>query len=155
MNKILKFIASLAVPFIAGAIGSLATFPNISSWYMSLEKPFFNPPNWLFGPVWTILYVFMGISLYLFWTSTSKGDKTKAFIAFGVQITLNTLWSVFFFGLHSPVGGLIIILGLLVALAMTIRYFWKFSKVGSYLLVPYLLWTTFATVLNISIVVLN
>jgi len=155
MSKILKFIISIVIPFIAGGIGSLATFPNVSTWYATLEKPFFSPPNWIFGPVWTLLYVLMGVSLYLLWTSTRKGDKTKAFMAFGIQIALNTLWSVFFFGLHAPVGGLITIVILLISIALTIRYFWHFSKMASYLLLPYLLWVSFATILNIAIVALN
>ncbi len=155
MNKVLKFIISIAIPFIAGSIGSLATFPNITSWYATLEKPLFSPPNWLFGPVWTLLYVLMGVSLYLFWTSKSKGVKTNAFIAFGIQVVLNTLWSVVFFGFHSPIGGIIVIVLLLAAIAFTIRYFWHFSKTASYLLLPYILWVGFATVLNISIVAIN
>jgi benzodiazapine receptor len=97
----------------------------------------------------------MGISLYLLWTSGNKGSKTKAFIAFGIQIVLNTLWSVIFFGLHSPPGGIIVILLLLTAIIFTIRYFWHFSKAASYLLLPYLLWVSFATILNIAIVALN
>lgn len=155
MNKILKFIISITIPFIAGGIGSLATFPNIASWYASLEKPVFSPPNWLFGPVWTLLYILIGISLYLFWKSRTKGSKTNAFIAFGIQIILNTLWSVVFFGFHSPIGGVIVILLLLASIVFTIRYFWYFSKAASYLLLPYLLWVSFATALNIAIVVLN
>lgn len=155
MNKILKFVVSLAIPFVAGGIGSLATFANIASWYATLEKPLFSPPNWLFGPVWTLLYICIGISLYLLWVSRAKGNKTKAFVAFGIQIVLNTLWSVVFFGLHSPVGGLVVILLLLTAIILMIRYFWSFSKAASYLLFPYFLWVGFATILNVSIVVLN
>ena len=155
MNKVLKFLISIAIPFIAGGIGSLATFPNIASWYAALEKPLFSPPNWLFGPVWTLLYVLMGLSLYLLWTSRAKGIKTNAFIAFSIQIVMNALWSIVFFGFHSPIGGLVVILLLLIAIAFTIRYFWHFSKIASYLLLPYFLWVSFATVLNIAIITLN
>lgn len=155
MKRIFKFIVSILAPFAAGAIGSLATFPNIPTWYAALEKPIFSPPNWLFGPVWTLLYVFMGISLYLVWTHPTKQDKTKAFIAFGAQLVLNALWSIVFFGLQSPIGGLAAIVGLLVAIVVTIYFFWRISKPASYLLVPYLLWVSFATVLNGAIIALN
>lgn len=155
MNKILKFTVSIATPLLAAVIGSLATFPNIQTWYATLEKPTFSPPNWIFGPVWSLLYILMGISLYVVWTHPEKQNKTKAFIAFGVQLILNVLWSVIFFGLHSPIGGLVIILGLLIAIIITMFFFWRFSKPASYLLIPYLLWVCFATILNGAIVILN
>jgi len=155
VNRILKLTISIAIPFIAGAIGNFATLPNITSWYAMLEKPVFNPPNWIFGPVWTLLYALMGMSLYLVWTSRLKQVKTKAFVAFGIQLVLNILWSMAFFGLHSPIGGLIIILGLTVAIVLTMRFFWRFSRMAVYLLIPYLLWVCFATTLNSAIVVLN
>lgn len=155
MKKALKLIASIIVPFIAAGIGNLATIPNIPSWYAVLEKPVFSPPNWVFGPVWTVLYLLMGISLYLLWTQPSKRDKTKAFVAFGAQLILNTLWSIVFFGLHSPIGGVVVILALLIVIIVTMRYFWHFSKPAAYLLVPYILWVSFATVLNTSIALLN
>lgn len=155
MNRTLKLIVSLVIPVIAGAVGSLATLPNIQVWYATLEKPLFSPPNWVFGPVWTILYICMGVSLYLVWTSTVRQNKTKAYVAFGIQLILNMLWSIVFFGLHSPVGGLIVITGLLAAIAMTIRFFWRFSKPASYLLIPYFLWVCFATVLNGAVAILN
>jgi translocator protein len=155
MNKILKLVTSIIVPFIAAAIGNLATIPSIPTWYATLEKPFFSPPNWVFGPVWTVLHLLMGISLYMLWTQSSKKDKTKAFVTFGAQLILNTLWSIVFFGLHSPIGGVVVILVLLMVIIVTMRYFWHFSKPATYLLVPYILWVSFATVLNISIALLN
>jgi len=154
-NKITAFISSLAIPLVVGTIGSLATLPNITSWYSYLNKPSFNPPNWLFGPVWTFLYLLMGVSLYLLWIQPSKKNKTKAFTLFGLQLTLNLLWSLVFFGLHSIIGGGIIIVALLVAIIVTMRLFWEFSKVASLLLLPYLLWVSFATVLNGAIFALN
>ena len=155
MNKILKLVASIIIPFVAAGIGNLSTIPNIPTWYATLEKPFFSPPNWVFGPVWTLLYLLMSLSLYLLWTQPSKKDKTKAFIVFGTQLVLNTLWSIVFFGLHSPIGGMIVILGLLAAIIITMRYFWRFSKTATYLLVPYLLWVSFATILNTAVAFLN
>lgn len=155
MNKVLKLVVSIVIPFVAAGVGNLATIPNISSWYTTLEKPFFNPPNWVFGPVWTLLYLLMGLSLYLLWTQPSKKDKTKAFIAFGIQLALNTLWSIVFFGLHSPVGGMVVIVGLLATIIVTMRYFWGFSKLAAYLLLPYILWVSFATILNTAIALLN
>lgn len=153
--KVLKLAASLAISFSAAAIGSLVTIPNIPTWYAALEKPFFNPPNWVFGPTWTILYIFIGISLYLVWIAETKDSKQKAYIIFGIQMTLNALWSLVFFGLHQLWPGLIVILALLISIALTIKYFWKFSRWASYLLVPYILWVSFAACLNLALALLN
>src|SRR5690348_5991083 len=118
--KILKLILSIVLSFSAAAIGNIATIPNIPSWYQTLEKPFFNPPNWVFGPVWTVLYTLIGISLYLIWTSPAKESKTKAYYAFAAQLALNTLWSIVFFGLHNIALGLGIILLLIISILITI-----------------------------------
>ena len=155
MPKLIKLILSLLIPFVAAGIGSIATSANIPTWYADLEKPFFNPPNWLFGPVWTLLYALMGISLYLVWTARYKKSKQLAFIMFGVQLLLNTTWSLVFFGLHSPWAGLAVIILLLAGIFATIRLFWPISKTAAYILIPYATWVTFATVLNISIALLN
>lgn len=156
INKLVKLVAAILVSFAAGAIGSLATTANIPTWYADLEKPFFSPPNWVFGPVWSLLYLLMGISLYLVWTA--KGEKVlkqKAYIAYGVQLALNTLWSLVFFGLHAPWAGVVIIVLMIVAIVATMKSFWPLSKTATYLLVPYLAWVSFATLLNISIALLN
>lgn len=153
--KLLKLISSLGISFAAGAIGSLATISSIPSWYATLEKPFFNPPNWLFGPVWTVLYVLIGISLYLVWVERTKKSKRNAYTVFAVQLILNALWSLVFFGLQQPWLGLVVIFGLDAMVVVTI---WKFSKVkkaAAYLLIPYLAWISFATILNLSIALLN
>lgn len=155
MNRLAKLAISLALPFSAGAIGSLATIPNIPIWYAALEKPFFNPPNWVFGPVWTLLYILIGISLYLVWASPAKKTKRTAYTLFGVQIALNTLWSVIFFGMHLPWVAVVVIVALLIAIVATIREFWHYSRLASYVLMPYVAWVSFATVLNISIALLN
>ena len=155
MHSIVKFLFSIAISFAAGGIGSLATAPNIPTWYAALEKPFFNPPNWVFGPVWTLLYVLMGISLYLVWTSKGKVSKQTAYKLFGAQLILNALWSIVFFSLHQPWMAVIVIAGLLVVLLFTAREFAGYSKVAAWLLVPYIAWVCFASTLNIGVALLN
>lgn len=155
MNKIWKLVVSILLAAAAGAIGSLATVANIPTWYALLEKPAFNPPNWIFGPVWTLLYLLMGISLYLVWTAKYKRNKKPAFTAFGVQLVLNTAWSLAFFGMHSPWAGLAVIIALWASITVTMRLFWPISRTAAYLLAPYLLWVSFATILNIAIAALN
>ncbi|MBW2980789.1 tryptophan-rich sensory protein [Candidatus Woesearchaeota archaeon] len=152
MKKTWKLIISILIPFLASAIGGFFTANSVSTWYVSLNKPSFNPPNWVFGPVWTILYLMMGISLYLVWIK--KADK-KAFIAFGVQMFLNALWSVLFFGMQMPFYALIEIVFLWVAILTTIFYFYRINKTSAYLLIPYILWVSFAAVLNFFLHVLN
>lgn len=147
-------IISILISQLAGVIGTLFSTPAIPIWYATLEKPFFSPPNVVFGPVWITLYTLMGISLFLVWTSKSK-KKERALSYFFVQLGLNTLWSYLFFGLQSPLLGLVGILGLLVAIIVTIREFRKISKNAAYLLYPYLAWVTFATLLNFFIWLLN
>lgn len=132
------------------------TYPAITSWYASLDKPAFTPPNGLFGPVWTVLYALMGVALYLVWTSTRRQDaKHTAFVAFGVQLVLNVLWSVVFFGLQRPDMALMIIVALWAAIAITIYFMLPVSRKAAYLMAPYLAWVTFAAALNIGIVSLN
>lgn len=155
MNRVIKFIISIGVSLGAGAVGSLATVPNIPTWYATLEKPIFNPPNWVFGPVWTLLYILMGISLYLVWTSKSKQSKQLAYIFFGLQLLLNTLWSIIFFGLQQPWLAVIVIVMLLLAIIATIQAFSKFSRTAALLLAPYVAWVSFATILNLSVAILN
>lgn len=155
MLKIIKLIVSLAISFAAAAVGSLATFPNITTWYAALNKPFFSPPNWVFGPVWTILYTLLGISLYLVWNSRYKQTKKPAFAIFGVQLALNALWSLVFFGLHWPWGGVIIIALLLASIVVNIKMFWPISKPAAYLLLPYAAWVSFATLLNLAVAWIN
>lgn len=152
MEKIWKLIISLILPFLAMSIGGLFTASSVSAWYIELQKPGFNPPSWVFGPVWAILYLLMGISLYLIWVN--KFNK-PAFIAFGVQLFLNVLWSIIFFGMKLPLLAFIEIILLWVAILTTIIYFYRLNKISAYLLIPYLLWVSFATVLNFFIFYLN
>ncbi|MBW2984102.1 tryptophan-rich sensory protein [Candidatus Woesearchaeota archaeon] len=154
MKKIWKLIISLILPFLASAIGSLFTSTSVSTWYVDLVKPSFNPPSWVFGPVWTILFLLMGIAFYLVWVEKSKNKKT-AFLAFGVQLFLNALWSVLFFGLQKPLFAFIEIIFLWTVILITIIYFYRINKVSSYLLIPYLLWVSFAAVLNFFLYILN
>ncbi len=152
MKKIWKLIISIMLPFLASIIGGLFTESSASSWYATLIKPPFNPPSWVFGPVWTILYLLMGISLYLVWAK--KYDRTS-FMFFGVQLFLNALWSILFFGMKSPFYAFIEIIFLWVAILITTFYFYKINKISAYLLIPYILWVSFAAVLNFSIFILN
>lgn len=153
-NKVVIFIFCVSVPFLAGFIGSYFTMDAIPNWYAGLNKPSFNPPNWIFGPVWSTLYLLMGISFYKVWTSNS--DMKKIAIAiFSVQIVLNTLWSILFFGLQNPVVafGEIIILWIMIILNIVV--FYRINKISGLLLIPYLLWVSFASFLNYSIMILN
>lgn len=145
-----KLIISLIIPQLAGVVGSLFTMNSISSWYITLEKPEFTPPNSVFGPVWITLYFLMGISLYLVWTSKKLKSRTPMII-FGIQMFLNAIWSIVFFGLQSPVFGLFIILVLWSIIAATIWSFWKVSKLAAYMLLPYIIWVSIATYLNYGI----
>lgn len=150
-----RFFLSLAIVSVAAWVGSMATLPSINNWYAGLEKPFFNPPNWVFGPVWTVLYLLMAISLYLVWSAKTARSKRLALGAFLVQLALNTAWSVVFFGLHQPWTGVAVIVVMWLAIAVTMVAFWPISKLATYLLAPYIAWVSFATGLNISIAMLN
>ena len=148
--------AAIAVCLLAGVIGSVFTMPAIPGWYASLNKPSFSPPSWLFGPVWTILYLLMGISAYLVWKNGLQAPNVKSALSiFGVQLALNLLWSILFFGLHSPFAGLVCIVLLWVSIALTIVAFNRISRKAALLLVPYILWVTFAALLNFTVWQLN
>ena len=154
--RFLKLSASIIICLSAGAIGSVFTSSSVGSWYRTLNKPPFNPPAWVFAPVWTLLYIMMGISLFLAWTG-EKGLQLKkmALSMFCVQLFLNILWSFFFFGKENPLLAFIAIILLWIAIIFTITLFKKISALSSYLLAPYLLWVTFASVLNYSIFIMN
>lgn len=156
MKNISKLLISIAVCQLVAAAGSIVTIPAISTWYITLRKPGFSPPDWVFAPVWTILFLLMGISAYLIWAKGLKHEGVKmALLAFLIQLGLNFLWSFIFFGLHSPLLALFEIVILWLTILMTILLFIKISKLASYLLIPYILWTTFAVFLNLFIVFLN
>ena len=156
VRDIWKLVVSIVACLAAGAIGSIFTRQAIPTWYATLEKPAFNPPNWLFAPVWTLLYIMMGVAAFLVWRKGLENKQVRiALIIFLVQLVLNTLWSVAFFGLQSPAYGLVVIELLWLAILFTAFSFYRISRVASVLLWPYLLWVTFAAVLNSSIWLLN
>lgn len=156
MRDIFTFLICISLCLAAGGLGSLFTAPAIPTWYEGLQKPSFNPPNWLFAPVWTVLYILMGISLFLIWRKDGKNSKSKAAkIVFSVQLVLNTLWSILFFGLKIPLLAFIEILILWIAILVTIFLFYPKSKLASFLLIPYILWVSFASFLNGIIMILN
>lgn len=150
-----RLIVSLLLPFVAGAIGSVFTFSEITSWYANLIKPVWNPPNWLFGPVWTILYLMIGVSIYLFWQAAAKKDVKVGLEIAGLQLVLNALWSLVFFGLHRPAAALLVIVLLWIAIVSNIQTFRSSSVRAAWWLVPYLVWVTFAGVLNYTVFSLN
>lgn len=154
--NLFKLILSLIICQLAGFIGSIFTSPSISIWYNFLDKPSFTPPNWVFSPVWIILFVLMGISLYLIWEKSLRHPGVKsALLWFAVQLGLNMLWSIIFFGLKAPLFAFVEIIFLWIAILVTLINFLKVSKLAGALLVPYLLWVSFASVLNFSIWSLN
>jgi len=154
--NLLKLAVSLLVCLGAGWIGSIFTTPSIPTWYAGLAKPSFNPPNGVFGPVWTLLYLLMGIALFLVWRKAPQAPGAGlALVLFLVQLALNVLWSILFFGLRSPLLGLVDILLLWAAILATMLLFFRVSPAAGALLVPYLLWVSFASVLNFAIWRLN
>lgn len=178
-SNLLKILASIIICELAGVIGAVFTTPEIGGWYASLNKPGFNPPGWIFGPVWTTLFVLMGISLYLVWSERWKikdeinftnrkpwnslstkllsgsWQKANIILIFGLQLVLNVLWSIIFFGLHSPGLAFFELLALWFAIVFTIINFYRVSKLSALLLVPYILWVSFAGVLNYFIWIIN
>lgn len=156
MKKIVGILAFILICELAGIIGSFFTRPSIPGWYAGLVKPPFNPPNWVFAPVWTILYALMGLAAYLVYEKgLRRTDVRGALAVFAGQLLLNALWSIIFFGAHQILGAAILIVVLWAMILVTIWLFSRISKAAAYLLVPYILWVSFATVLNISLWVLN
>lgn len=150
--KVLKLAVSILVCQCAGIIGSLFTRPAIPTWYATLEKPPFTPPNGVFSPVWIMLFALMGIALFLVWRIGLKEKEVRIALGlFGAQLIFNIVWSLLFFGLRSPLAGLIDIAVLWIAIVLTIFYFIKISRASGLLLLPYLAWVSFALVLNVSI----
>jgi benzodiazapine receptor len=149
-----KLLVSLAACQLAGFLGSIFTRSAIPSWYAQLQKPSFAPPNWLFAPMWISLYLLMAVAAYLVWQKGLGSSGVRAAL-FLVQLLLNALWSPVFFGLRSPLAGAAIIVVLWLAILATIIAFAKISPPAAWLLVPYILWVSLATALNISIYFLN
>lgn len=150
---VLKLVVAIGVCLLAGVLGSVFTSSGVGTWYPTLNKPSFTPPGWLFGPVWTVLYILMGVAVALVWHKSIGIDAALA--VFVVQLVLNVLWSLFFFGLRLPALALVDIVLLWGAIVATLVLFWRMQPAAGLLLVPYLLWVSFATVLNAAIVWLN
>ena len=151
----LGLLVSVAICFAAAGLGGLVTTPKIPGWYADLAKPIWTPPDWIFGPVWTLLYLMMGIAAWLVWRQAGFTNAKLPLALFAIQLSLNTLWSVLFFGLQNPGAAAVEIIVLWVAILATLIAFWKRSKWAGWLLVPYLAWVSYATVLNASIWQLN
>lgn len=147
LEQLPAVLRALLEPAIAAGVGGAATASSVDGWYRTLDKPSFNPPGGVFGPVWTTLYAMMGVADFL--VSREGGEDARAARrVYRVQLVLNALWSVLFFGLRSPLAALVEIVFLWVAILLTIAAFWRVSRLAAALLVPYFLWTTFAAVLN-------
>ncbi len=155
INRFLLLAICIAIPLALGAVAGIVTANNIPTWYATLNKPAFNPPNYLFGPVWTTLYVLMGISSFLIIRLPETKISTRFIQVYSIQLGLNFLWSFLFFYLHSPGMALVGIILLLIAILITMRYAFSLHKMAGVLLIPYLLWVSFATVLNAAIWYLN
>jgi translocator protein len=152
---IILALSILLVLFI-GFLGSIFTSSSVSTWYQTLNKPFFNPPNWLFAPVWTLLYLMIGVSLYLVITTKAKKDlKKKTYLIFSIQLFLNLLWSFLFFQNQAIFLAFICIIFLLISIIINLLFAYKISKPSGLLLIPYLIWVGFASLLNLSIWILN
>lgn len=152
----LKLFLAIGASLSAGAIGSVFTARAVPTWYAGLVQPALNPPAWVFGPVWTVLYILMGIAAFWIWRNGwNRKNVRVALGVFGVQLLLNVAWSMIFFGLQRPGWALVSIVILWLAIVWTMVLFYKISRPAAYLLAPYLLWVTFASYLDYSIWMLN
>jgi tryptophan-rich sensory protein len=154
-HQAIALSAFLAICFVAAALGGAATYPQIENWYATLAKPSWTPPDWIFGPVWTALYTCMAVAAWLVWRQRGMADALAPLAIFGIQLGLNVAWSWLFFGFQSPGLAVIDILLLVAAIAATLVAFWRRSLAAGVLLVPYLGWVGFASVLNVAIWRLN
>ncbi|MEO9512531.1 MAG: TspO/MBR family protein [Flavobacteriaceae bacterium] len=155
-KKFVYILVAVAICLLIGFLSSFATQNTVDDWYLTLNKPSFNPPNWLFAPVWTALYIMMGIAAGIVWSKGFHHIWVKtALYHFGFQLLFNALWSIVFFGFKSPIWALAIIFILLTLIILTIRWFKVVSKLAAILLIPYMLWVCFATLLNYKIWELN
>lgn len=156
MNNTLKLIIAVIVPVAVGGISGFFTSTGVESWYQTINKPSWNPPSWVFAPVWTTLYIMMGVALFLVWKSNvSTGLKRIAISLFAVQLLLNFFWSFIFFYQQQPGWALVEIIAMWVFILLTIFAFAKVNKIAAWMLVPYISWVSFATILNYTIWKLN
>lgn len=155
MPKSLKLIIAILLPMVLGGFSGFLTANSINDWYVTLNQPSFNPPNWVFGPVWTTLYLIMGISLYRIWRLPATEERNKTIKIFALQMTLNFFWSLIFFKWHLIGLALLEIIFMWIAIAMMIHHFRKLDAAAGYMNIPYLLWVSFASVLNGAYFILN
>lgn len=155
MKKTIKLIICISLPLLVGGISGFATATSINDWYVSINKPSFNPPNYLFGPVWTTLYILMGISFYMILQTASHEIRKKAVNIFSIQLLLNFCWSFIFFNFQLPGFAFIEIIMMWISILMMIILFYKINKTAALLQIPYLMWVSFASILNGSIWYLN
>ena len=151
----LPLIGFIALSQLAGVVGSFFTVSSVNTWYNTLVHPALNPPSWVFGPVWTTLYILMGVAAFLVWKQGKGARKRRALIVFGLQLSPNALWSVVFFGLQWPLGGVVVIAAMWLSIVWTMVLFNNISRQSARLLWPYLAWVTFASYLNVAIWLLN
>jgi translocator protein len=151
MNNIAKLMIAVIIPVAVGGLSGYFTASGVGGWYATLQKPWFNPPNWIFGPVWTALYAMMGVALYLVWKQPPGPARNSAITWFAVQLTVNFFWSFIFFYLHQPGWAFAEIVVMWVLILVTIFQFAKLSTAAAWLLVPYISWVSFAAVLNFTL----
>lgn len=159
IKQIVQLVLSIALCQTAGLLGSIFTIGGIDSWYQGLAKPFFNPPGWVFGPVWIMLYTLMGVAFYLLWGRTQKlrkrhESKNLVFL-FLIHLVFNAIWSPIFFGMHQIGFAFIIIIAMVGSLIYIMYKVWSIDRRISYILMPYLAWISFASILNLAIWILN
>lgn len=155
-RRVLEAAVILAITFATGAIGSHVTIPNIPTWYEGLSKPFFNPPNWIFGPVWTVLYLAMSYAAWRVLARSPNHAATRLIaLAYGVQLFFNALWSIVFFGLMNPLWGLLVVAFLEASVIAMVLVFARFDRFAAASQLPYVAWVAFASLLNLAIVLLN
>lgn len=152
MRSVFSLLLALLIPELVGAVAAVATQSSVGTWYPTLAKPWFTPPDAVFAPVWITLYAVMGIASWRIWRAGPRRATVQmALAAYGLQLFLNGAWSIVFFGLQSIGGGLVTILVLLMAFALTIRWFARVDRLAAWLLAPYLVWTAYATALNVAL----
>ena len=161
LRSALVLVAFIAISFAVAGLGSIATAQNVDGWYATAEKAAWNPPNFLFGPVWTLLYALMSVAAWMVWRERARVNVKPALSVYVVQLVLNAFWTPVFFGLYPFIGtpalwiALVIIIAIDVTVLLTMLRFWKVSKLAAWLLVPYWAWVLFATTLNAALAALN
>ena len=156
IREIPRLVISILIVFLAGSVGTLYTLKEITTWYVYLAKPGWTPPNWVVGPIWSTLYILIGTALFLIWRKgLGRKDVQIAIVVFAVQLAINVVWSVVFFGGHNIFGGLVLVLLLWIAIFINILVFYRISKPAGILLVPYLIWVSIASYLQYNLFILN